>query len=149
MTESREPALESRWKNGAIWPDNHGVHINAHGGHIVHFGNLWYWYGEHKIEGWEGRLAWHGVHAYSSPDLRHWTDCGIVLPVVDDPRSPICRGCRIERPKVIFCRKTGSPPRFMKLAFIEGRSLRSHPARLRPPQNSPSSRLFSYPALQR
>lgn len=94
-------------KNGEIWKDNNGIHINAHGGHIIFYNEEFYWYGEHKIEGWNGRLAWHGVHAYRSSDLEHWTDCGIVLPVVDDPLSPIHKGCRIERPKVIFCKKTG------------------------------------------
>jgi len=94
-------------KNGAIWPDDNGVHINAHGGSILEFDGVRYWYGEHKTAGWDGRLAWVGVHVYSSADLEHWTDRGIALAVVDDPASPICRGQRIERPKVIFCRKTG------------------------------------------
>ena len=97
----------SRMKNGSLWPDNNGAHINAHGGSILEHGGVWYWYGEHKTSGWDGRLAWVGVHVYSSTDLEHWTDRGIALAVTDEPGSPICRGERIERPKVIFCRKTG------------------------------------------
>jgi len=93
--------------NGDLWPDNNGVHINAHGGGILAHGGRYYWFGEDKIAGVEGRLAWHGVHAYSSPDLIHWRDEGIALAVNDDPASPICRGCRIERPKVIFNKTTG------------------------------------------
>lgn len=93
-------------RNGTVWPDNNGVHINAHGGGILEHEGRYYWFGEHKTEGWEGRLAWHGVHAYSSDDLLRWRDEGIVLPVTDDPASPVRRGCRIERPKVIFNRTT-------------------------------------------
>jgi len=93
--------------NGAIWSDNHGVHINAHGGGVLFHEGLYHWFGEHKTEGWEGRLAYHGVHRYSSADLRRWEDGGIVLAVSDDPVSPIHKGCRIERPKVIFNNATG------------------------------------------
>lgn len=94
-------------KNGDIWQDTDGVHINAHGGGILAHAGRYYWFGEHKTEGWEGRLAWHGVHAYSSSDLVHWRNEGVVLAVNDDPASPICRGCRIERPKVVFNQASG------------------------------------------
>ena len=94
-------------KNGGIWPDNNGCHINAHAGSFLFHRNRWYWYGEHKIAGWDGRLAYVGVHVYSSSDFISWNDEGIALKVSDDPASPICRGCRIERPKVIYCASTG------------------------------------------
>ncbi len=93
--------------NRNIWLDRNGNPINAHGGGILEHNGVFYWYGEHKTEGWDGRLAFHGVHAYRSVDLRCWDDLGIVLAVDHDPGSPICSGCRIERPKVIFCAKTG------------------------------------------
>ena len=93
-------------KNGQYILDNNNCHINAHGGCMLKVNDIWYWYGEHKTEGFEGRLAWYGVHVYSSKDLTNWVDCGCALPVVDDPASPICRGQRIERPKVIYCEKT-------------------------------------------
>ena len=108
MTESREPALESRWKNGAIWPDNHGVHINAHGGHIVHFGNLWYWYGEHKIEGWEGRLAWHGVHAYSSPTCATGRIAESSSPSSTTPAVPFAEAAGSSGPKSSSAAKPAS-----------------------------------------
>jgi len=94
-------------KNGAIWPDNNGKHINAHGGGILFHDGRYYWFGEHKGPGWDGRLAFDGVHCYSSADLESWTDEGLALTVVDDPTSPIVKGCRIERPKVLFCAATG------------------------------------------
>ncbi|MDE1919040.1 MAG: family 43 glycosylhydrolase, partial [Sphingomonadales bacterium] len=48
-----------------------------------------------------------GVHLYRSRNLVDWKDEGIVLKVSDDPSSDITRGSIIERPKVIYNRKTG------------------------------------------
>ncbi|RPI29088.1 MAG: beta-glucanase, partial [Acidobacteria bacterium] len=92
---------------GELWPDNNGVHINAHGGGILLHGGVYYWFGEHKIEGEAGNRAQVGVHVYSSRDLYGWKDEGVALAVSEDPASDITRGSIIERPKVIYCRKTG------------------------------------------
>lgn len=91
---------------GEIWPDNQGIHINAHGGGILKLDDTYYWYGEHKTEGKAGNKAMVGVHCYSSKDLYNWTDEGIALAVSLDPKSEIVVGCVIERPKVIFNQKT-------------------------------------------
>ncbi len=101
-------AGESLVRSAEIWPDNNGVHINAHGGGvIVHEGRFW-WYGEHKIDGKAGNNA-HGaaVHVYSSKDLVHWQDEGAALTCSADHESPIADGSVIERPKVVYCKKTG------------------------------------------
>jgi hypothetical protein len=91
---------------GEIWPDDRGVHINAHGGGILFHRGAFYWFGEHKIAGEAGNQAHVGVHCYTSTDLYNWKDAGIALPVASDPQSDITAGCVIERPKVIFNRKT-------------------------------------------
>ena len=91
---------------GAIWPDNNGVHINAHGGGILFHAGVYHWFGEHKIEGEAGNAAHVGVHVYSSTDLYNWKDEEIALAVSEDPQSPITRGCILERPKVIFNPRT-------------------------------------------
>ncbi|HLP76665.1 MAG TPA: glycoside hydrolase family 43 protein, partial [Candidatus Paceibacterota bacterium] len=78
----------------------------AHGGGVLFHDGVYYWFGEHKIAGEAGNAARVGVHAYSSRDLYNWCDEGIVLVVSDDPRSPITRGCILERPKVIFNPRT-------------------------------------------
>ncbi|HEV2435857.1 MAG TPA: glycoside hydrolase family 43 protein [Verrucomicrobiae bacterium] len=91
---------------GAIWPDNNGVHLNAHGGGVLFRDGVYFWFGEHKIEGEAGNLAHVGVHVYSSRDLYHWRDEGIALAVSDDPQSDLVRGCILERPKVIFNQRT-------------------------------------------
>ena len=95
-------------KPGEIWPDNNGVHINAHGGGILFYDGKYYWFGEHKIEGEKGNKAWVGVHCYSSKNLTDWKDEGIALKVVkDNPESEITEGCVLERPKVIYNPETG------------------------------------------
>lgn len=94
------------FKPGAIWPDNHGVHINAHGGGLLYQKGKYYWFGEHKIEGDAGNRAMVGVHCYSSTDLYNWKDEGIALKVSEDTTSDIAKGCILERPKVIYNKKT-------------------------------------------
>lgn len=96
-----------KFRPGEIWLDDRGAPINAHGGGILVHRGIYYWFGEHKIEGEIGNRAHVGVHVYTSSDLYHWTDAGIALPVEDDPTSEIARGCILERPKVIHNRRTG------------------------------------------
>jgi beta-xylosidase len=104
---ARAQKLKDKFTPGELWPDNKGVHINAHGGGILKSGKTYYWYGEHKTAGRGGNVAMVGVHCYSSKDLYNWNDEGIALAVSEDPASEIVRGCVIERPKVIFNKKTG------------------------------------------
>jgi len=88
---------------GELWPDNNGVHVNAHGGGMLFQDGTYYWYGEHKTEGKIGNTAQVGVRCYSSSDLYNWKDEGVVLKVEEaDTLSDIARGCIIERPKVIY-----------------------------------------------
>jgi hypothetical protein len=96
------PTTLPTFRPGSLWPDNHGVPINAHGSGVLFHEGIYYWYGEHKIESEAGNKAHVGVHVYSSRDLYNWRDEGVALPVSDDPRSVIACGCILERPKVIF-----------------------------------------------
>ncbi len=104
--ERNKPA--SSFRPGNLWPDDRGVHINAHGGGMLFHAGVYYWFGEHKISGEAGNAAHVGVHVYTSPDLYNWKDAGIALAVSDDPASEIVRGSIIERPKVVRCPKTGA-----------------------------------------
>ncbi len=93
---------------GELWYDNNQVHINAHSAGILYDNGIYYWFGEHKIEGEAGNLAQVGVHCYSSKDLYNWTDEGIALAVMPEGSgSDIEKGCILERPKVIRNAKTG------------------------------------------
>jgi beta-xylosidase len=101
------PPRSSRvFRPGALWLDDDGAHINAHGGGILFHDGIYFWFGEHKIAGPAGNRAHVGVHVYSSRDLYHWRNEGIALTVSDDPKSEIVRGCILERPKVIFNSRT-------------------------------------------
>ncbi|NDV47129.1 beta-glucanase [Paludibacter sp. 221] len=94
---------------GEIWPDNNGIHINAHGGGILFHKGKYYWFGEHKTEGNTGNVANVGVHCYSSKDLYNWQDEGIALAVMPEGSgSPIEKGCILERPKVIYNKKNNN-----------------------------------------
>ena len=95
-------------KNGGIWKDADGMHINAHGGALMRDGETWYWYGEHKTEGSNGNKAWVGVSCYSSKDLLSWkresTAFKVATPeeVAANPRlADVEAGCILERPKVV------------------------------------------------
>ncbi|MDH6357712.1 glycoside hydrolase family 43 protein, partial [Parabacteroides sp. PF5-9] len=46
------------------------------------------------------------VSCYSSKDLYSWKNEGVALSVVDDTTHLLARGCKIERPKVIYNQKT-------------------------------------------
>jgi len=96
------------FRPGDLWPDDRGVHVNAHGGGILDFEGRYYWFGEHKVEGEAGNSAQVGIRGYSSRDLYNWKDEGVVLPVVkDDSDHDLAVGSIVERPKVIHNRKTG------------------------------------------
>lgn len=111
LTSYNLKAQETIYKNfhpGELWLDNNGVHINAHGGGILYYNGTYYWFGEHKIEGVAGNKAQVGVHCYSSKDLYNWKDEGIALSVDTlNESSEITKGCILERPKVVFNKKTG------------------------------------------
>jgi hypothetical protein len=94
--------MNNAFTPGEIWPDDNGVHINAHGGGILFHENRYYWFGEHKIAGEIGNTAQVGVSCYSSTDLYNWKNEGIALPVSADQTSVITAGSVIERPKVIY-----------------------------------------------
>ena len=91
--------------SGEIWPDNNGVHVNAHGGGVLYHNDTYYWYGENKCDTTSSAMV--GVMCYSSKNLTDWKNEGAVLKVEDYEASDIVRGCVMERPKVIYNEKTG------------------------------------------
>jgi hypothetical protein len=91
---------------GEVWPDDKGVHINAHGGGMLFYNDTYYWFGEYKSDNSNSALV--GVTCYSSKDLYNWQDEGVALKVMEEnSSSDIAKGCIIERPKVVFNKKTG------------------------------------------
>jgi len=93
-------------KPGEIWPDAEGKHINAHGGGILLFNGTYYWFGESRLPRGETDRTKYGVGCYSSKDLVTWKNEGLALRVINDTSSQLQPGCVIERPKVIYNKKT-------------------------------------------
>jgi hypothetical protein len=96
----------SAFAPGEIWLDNQDVAINAHGGGFLVHNGIYYWFGEHKGEGKTGNKALVGVGVYSSTDLYNWKNEGIALKVLDDENSMLQKGSVVERPKVIYNKRT-------------------------------------------
>lgn len=97
---------------GEVWADTAGRPIQAHGGGILQDGDMFYWFGENKggktSGGFLNRIDVIGMSCYSSADLVHWKNEGLALPAVkDDPKSDLAPSRVLERPKVIYNRKTG------------------------------------------
>jgi hypothetical protein len=98
---------------GAIWNDTDGHPINAHGGGMLFYNGVYYWYGEFKQgktylpdcnKSWGGtRVDVIGISCYSSTNLYDWQNEGIVLPAVtNDPNHDLNPSRALERPKVIY-----------------------------------------------
>ena len=87
---------------GQEWLDTSKQPIDAHGGGILFHGGAYYWFGEDY-----GPHSRRGVRVYRSSDLANWEDRGRALEVSNVPRDPLEAGCVIERPKVLYCAKTG------------------------------------------
>lgn len=106
---------------GLEWLDTNGKPINAHGGGVIFYKGIYYWYGEHKIEGKsESEFADGGIHCYSSRDLINWKDEGVVLSVnYQDDKSDIAYGCILERVKVVYNEKTKKFIAYFKL-YLKG-----------------------------
>lgn len=91
---------------GEVWPDTEGKPIDAHGGGILHdpVSGVYLLYGESKPNPnvRMGRTDEVGISCYSSRDLYHWKNEGLVLPArPDDPSHDLHPSMVLERPKVI------------------------------------------------
>jgi len=91
---------------GELWPDNRGQHVQAHGGGIIKYGGLYYWFGEQR--GQDLPPGQRAVSCYSSPDLVNWTFRKNVLTMTpaDRPTDFPGTGIILERPKVFFNAET-------------------------------------------
>ncbi|HVV04466.1 MAG TPA: hypothetical protein VHC96_09605, partial [Puia sp.] len=88
---------------GELWPDDRGMHIQAHGGGIIKVGETYYWFGEDRSR--ENDPAKRYVACYSSTDLVHWKFRNQVMRT-GDPEN-FGEGFVLERPKVFYNAKTG------------------------------------------
>jgi hypothetical protein len=97
---------------GEIWRDLDGRPIQAHGGGVLFHEGTYYWYGENKDGptkpgGCGARVDVIGVSCYSSTDLLHWRNEGVVLPAVADDKTHDLHPSKVvERPKVLYNART-------------------------------------------
>ncbi len=89
------------FKPGELWFDTNDDTINAHGGGITYINHTYYWFGEIR-----GLRNSRGVNVYSSKDLYNWKNEGLALAQDQDTTSDIAQGCIMERPKVIYNKKS-------------------------------------------
>ena len=103
------------FRPGQVWNDAAGRPIQAHGGGVLYDNGTYYWFGENKdapnVAGTDGallaRVDVRGVSCYSSTDLLHWNDEGVVLPAAPDDAAHDLHPSRVaERPKVLYNART-------------------------------------------
>ena len=97
------------FRPGAIWLDVQGNPIQAHGGGILVHRNVYYWYGEDRTPGGAGAVA-----CYSSTNLYDWKREGVALSLAALPQNA-GEPTFVERPKVLFNRRTGKFVMWMHL----------------------------------
>lgn len=98
---------------GAIWRDDRGLPIQAHGGGITRVGDTYFWFGEDRSR--NNDPAKRFVACYASKDLAHWTFRNQVLKLGD----PEGFGPKwiLERPKVFHNEQTG---KFVMYMHVDG-----------------------------
>ena len=98
-------------KNGTVWRDTQGNTLHAHGGCIIKYKDVYYWYGENRLDNIY-------VSCYSSKDLVNWTFCNHVLTADSKTEEIRVRAdlqlrneeggkVNIERPKVLYHKESG------------------------------------------
>jgi hypothetical protein len=101
------------FKPGSVWKDTAGKPIQAHGAGLLHHNGRYYWFGQYMdaptiATSFLNRCDVVGISCYSSDDLYHWHDEGLVLHAVPgSPPHDLHPSNVVERPKVIFNEKTG------------------------------------------
>lgn len=99
---------------GAIWPDDRGKHIQAHGGGITRVGDTYYWFGEDRSR--DNVKDRRYVACYASKDLVNWQ---FRRQVVDQAMpEDLGNWWALERPKVFYNVKT---KKYVMYAHIDGK----------------------------
>lgn len=107
---------------GEVWLDTKGERIQAHGGSIMCLDGYYYWYGENKEFTDPEKDIWHwGVRCYRSEDLYNWEDLGLIIPPnTEDPESSIHPSSYMDRPHIIYNKKTKKYVCWLKIMGKDG-----------------------------
>lgn len=104
---------------GKRWLDISGRPIQAHGFTVFYDeqDHLYKWFGENKEKTHFGGKVWHwGVRLYTSKDLYNWVDRGLIIPPAPgDLSSPLHPTYCMDRPHILYCRKTGNYVAWLKI----------------------------------
>lgn len=101
--------MQMQIKPGEIWLDTKGERIQAHGASMFYEDGYYYWYGEDKSHtSKKGKIWTWGIRCYRSQDLMNWEDLGhIIEPTPEDKKSIFHPNRRMDRPHIIYNKKTG------------------------------------------
>lgn len=107
---------------GQVWLDTDGKRIQAHGGSVMFWEGAYYWYGENKEFTDSPNGIWHwGVRCYKSTDLYNWEDLGLIIPPdTENPASSIHPTSMMDRPHIIYNRKTKKFVCWLKIMEKDG-----------------------------
>lgn len=104
---------------GKKWLDTDGKPIQAHGFSVLYDESAgeYKWFGENKEKTTVGGTVWHwGVRLYASKDLYNWESRGIIIPPTpEDLRSPMHPTYCMDRPHIIYCKRTGKYVAWLKI----------------------------------
>ena len=107
---------------GQEWLDTKGERIHAHGGSVMYLDGYYYWYGENKefYDPANNILHW-GVRCYRSEDLYNWEDLGTIIPPdLENPSSSLHPSAKMDRPHIIYNKKTGKFVCWLKIMERDG-----------------------------
>ena len=109
--------MNDRFRPGKVWKDTAGKPIQAHGFNVFYKDDTYYWYGENKEFTRPFGTIWTwGIRCYTSKDLYNWEDRGLIIPPeCDDINSPLHPTYCIDRPHILYCRKTGKYVAWLKI----------------------------------
>lgn len=104
-----QPQTYRSVRPGQVWLDTEGKPIHAHAFQLFYKDGTYYWYGENKEDALLGtNRMFGGFRLYTSRDFYNWKDEGlIVAPDTVNPLSPLHYSQKLERPHIIFNKKTG------------------------------------------
>lgn len=98
------PTAVNAIKPGEVWQDTAGNVIQAHGAGMIQVGKTFYWFGEDHT-GQTTDQSFQNVKCYASTDLVHWAFRNNAL--TRQANGDLGPSRVVERPKVLFNRKTG------------------------------------------
>lgn len=103
-----KPVVYHSIQPGQVWTDTEGKPIQAHAFQVFCKDGIFYWYGEDKSRALLGsNRKFVGVRCYTSRDFYNWKDEGqIITPDSVNPLSPTHYSQKLERPHILFNKKT-------------------------------------------